>query len=365
MQRPNFNATVLREDLTVLIFSRNRENYLTNLINYLSVLDVKVLILDGSDHPMNLDKKKYSRIDKWDSVSLRSRLSIASSLIDTRFTCILGDDDLIPLQSLVLGYETLTSTSLASICTTPREFNSVYVKESWAHGDYVLAYSTEEEEPCDRLNTFLSRPLDRQFYGFFNSLDLCKALRFVTQEFTEFNDDEWIVFFPFLFEVTFCIIGKSRFMKEYIYLKRCMEDPKPFSKKKREFVNNIHAELRMDWNSVFHEDIRIFHFVDKIIGLINEPDSLEKELLSKRLVESIREKVTIDQSKGAGVKAQESLVQVVQRKYGFLYFFSRAFFRAYMWIKMGFAEGRRRWDKVPRGDSLYLVASFARKFGDL
>ena len=354
-----------KEDVTVLIFSRNRASYLTNLINYLSLLEVKVLILDGSDEPMTLDNEEFPHINKWDSVSVRDRLLAASSLIETKFTCILGDDDLIPFQSLVLGYETLTSNALASIVTTPREFNSGYVKESWAHGDYVRAYSTEQEDPYERLNRFLDQPMDRQFYGFFNSLDLCKALRFVTQEFLEFNDEEWNVFWPSLFEVTFCAIGKSRVIRDYIYLKRCMEDPKPLSKKKREFVNNIHAEFRLDWNSVFHEETRIFHFVDKIVGLMHEGNSLKKELLKKRLVEFIAGKVIIAESKVSEPKTRDSVIQDARKKFGFLYILCRVLFRYYMQIKMSFAEGRRRWDNIPQGDVLYLVGSFARKFADL
>lgn len=354
----------LTDSVTVLIFTRNRQDYLLNLLSYLHHINLNVLVLDGSDVPIQLNSTEYSNVKKIDLISLRRRCELASGLLQTKYTCILGDDDFLPYSSIAVGFKILESSDLASIVTTPTEFNSRYLKSKSSHGDYALAYSTEEAEAHQRLKKFLEKPMDRQFYGFFRTNDLSVALKSLSQNFDKFSDDEWMVFYPLLFEALFCLIGKSREVKDYIYLKRCMEDPLPLSKNRRVFVNDIHKEIKGNWLTIFENANKRKLFIDQLLKSMESTSSEIKEEIATKVEELLVFRVECDKF----VQQGSSLSQQMVKKFGDIFpslsFLPRAIYRYFMQKKMMKIEGRLYWHNISEDEDLHIVGRFARRVSE-
>lgn len=83
--------------LTIVIITKNRSNFLIRNINWWAPTGVKIIIMDGSDTPISseiinkfLPNIKYLNSPK----SIEERLVIASSFVTTKYVIQSGDDDL-------------------------------------------------------------------------------------------------------------------------------------------------------------------------------------------------------------------------------------------------------------------------------
>lgn len=82
-------------DLSVVILTRNRSRYLQGVIKYWSQWPVTLILLDGSDCPVDesLLEAGEAKLVGFSAVPINERLKYAASRIDTPFACLHGDDD--------------------------------------------------------------------------------------------------------------------------------------------------------------------------------------------------------------------------------------------------------------------------------
>ena len=70
----------LTDSVTVLIFTRNRQDYLLNLLSYLQHINLNILVLDGSDVPIQLNSTEYSNVKKIDLISIEKEKAITDTM---------------------------------------------------------------------------------------------------------------------------------------------------------------------------------------------------------------------------------------------------------------------------------------------
>lgn len=87
-----------RDDLTVVILTKDRPNSLKQIVKYWNDLKIQTIIVDGSLRPISLkligSKTRYFHAP----ISIRQRSELASSLISTKYA-IMGTDDEVFLES--------------------------------------------------------------------------------------------------------------------------------------------------------------------------------------------------------------------------------------------------------------------------
>ena len=88
-------TAALLKDLTIVIFSAHRHKMLRNIVEYWSKWPVHLIILDGSEIPIQPDSlgEGIASIDFLAEVDLSQRLLFASSTVQTKYACLHADDD--------------------------------------------------------------------------------------------------------------------------------------------------------------------------------------------------------------------------------------------------------------------------------
>jgi glycosyltransferase domain-containing protein len=117
----NFFRPIDLSDLTIIIPTYERPNYLLRQIAYLSKWHVSVKIVDGSSNP--LDKKFSEYIKRFphityvnSPISYTDRIQEASDSITTSFAMCLADDDIYLQSGLLSAIKTLKTSDRMVAC---------------------------------------------------------------------------------------------------------------------------------------------------------------------------------------------------------------------------------------------------------
>ncbi len=104
-------------DLTIIIFSYNRHEWLKRIISYWSNYDVKLLVLDGSEKKLekqHVNSKNTRYIH--DQRGLYERLLSSSDYIDTKFVILSSDDEFYLPSALLSCVKFLSKNKTYSSC---------------------------------------------------------------------------------------------------------------------------------------------------------------------------------------------------------------------------------------------------------
>jgi hypothetical protein len=352
------------DDVTVVILSRNRPNYLLNLAKYWSLSNIKILICDGSDNPLpSYDFLNNINLTKFNKVSLSERIQFASSSINTKFSFLQGDDDLIPYESVTRAKNFLNvHSSFDGIWSEPLEFNSSFLYPDLGERSY-RSFSNDDHNDNKRAVDYLRRSYDMHFHGFFFSEPFKRALSYTSYS-LNITDDEWMIFCPIMFEVAMSLNCRTQYFKDFHYLKRRIEEVRIFSRKSRKLESHIQEEILLSWKLNRIQSLWEM-FVPQWLESMNRP-TLEKEILEKELVEYGRKK----QEKGESVKGNlvTSSSNFSERIRNYLlqnsplYPPARFIYRVTAEIKHYFKGNRVKWTKLKDHDEYYPAPHFVNVF---
>ncbi len=169
-------SEILR-DLTVVIFTRNRLNSLRGVVKYWSQWPVSLLILDGSDEPIQPDflDLGIARAEVYSALDIGERFLFAASNIKTNFACLHSDDDFTIARGAARAIEWLgNNPDYICVSSDVQLFDSKLSTCSAPPGKWVTA-----DTPRNRLVEHLSDYRFSYFYGIQRTPPLCAALKAV------------------------------------------------------------------------------------------------------------------------------------------------------------------------------------------
>jgi hypothetical protein len=115
-------------DVTVLIFSRNREKELIALTQYLLLSNIKILILDGTVNGYKSELLKHRRITLIKAETFAERSERAVGKIATKYSMFLADDDLISWAGLHEAQLVLEKRHDVACVYSVRSFTDYYIE---------------------------------------------------------------------------------------------------------------------------------------------------------------------------------------------------------------------------------------------
>lgn len=105
-------------DITVIILSLNRHYYLKRAINYWKGKDIRLLIIDGSHEPLNINNSEFNNINYFHlKKNFHERIKFAIKNIKTEYSILSADDDFILENSLKNFHNILLSKSDIKFCS--------------------------------------------------------------------------------------------------------------------------------------------------------------------------------------------------------------------------------------------------------
>lgn len=353
-------------DVTVFIFTRNRPKFLINLVNYWSLTNIKILICDGSDVPVDFQGVKDNvNVSRYNIVSLSERFRVASQVISTKYSFLQGDDDLIPFESILKARRYLEENpSIQGVWREPYEFNSTNLFPKLG-GRAIRRFSNLDESPSNRAVNYLNRAYDLHFHGFFSS-DPFKSALAMTAYKGELTDEEWLIPFPVIFELSMSLHCRTLYLEEFDYLKRKMEEVPIFSNRIRELQSNIQDEIKLSWGDEQVQS-KWKDFVPNWLSL-TELTVEDRSTLEARLVAYARSKKpsnVIEKTRTYSFRVKmRSKAMAKLRKLTFVYILLRLVYRFWHSAENQISGKAINWTKVGKNPRFYPVSKFVKVFSD-
>jgi glycosyltransferase domain-containing protein len=142
-------------ELTLVIITYERRNYLLRQIGFWSNENVRLLVLDGSQQPLSSDElQAYRHYVDYNHLiaSYSERVRIAATLVKTPFVCFLCDDEFYLPQSLYdsLNFLKIHSDYVSAIgrCVGFRLVPDLQGRMAYVH---VKARDIRSNNPRDRI----------------------------------------------------------------------------------------------------------------------------------------------------------------------------------------------------------------------
>jgi len=245
-------------DLTVVVYSRNRLGYLHGVVKYWSRWPVSVIVLDGSDQPV--DKESFdageARLILHSEISINGRFSFAASQLDTPFACLHSDDDFTLARGAAQTIAWLKANPEISCVAS----DVLVFTESRESAGVDSGRSVMSEEPGQRLAEHFSDYRFSYFYGIQWASHLSIALNAVVEatacrEFVEYPDDA--AGYELGMEICGAALGRLSKSPDVLLLKRVgNEDRVAGGQRSNEWLEDPNAQLAVRaWRSILSQHL--------------------------------------------------------------------------------------------------------------
>lgn len=220
-------------DLTLVIFTLGRLKYLIDLLNYWSELntEVKILILDGSDIPinignLNLPENFKANIKSTSIPSLWDRFEYASLNIETKYAVWHADDDFLLPSGLQVALNQISNTRDTCIFSNVRGFSLDHLQKPHSIKIWRERYELNSENPFDRALKFANNRANRYYYAIWPT-DLFKKALHINAISSRTVKSEKLIFGDIGLELAGCLLAKLQIANSNFYLKRVGLESQP------------------------------------------------------------------------------------------------------------------------------------------
>jgi len=165
-------------NLTIIIPTYNRHDYLLRQLVYLSYYPVKVIVVDGSEEPL---QKKFIKLFSsyinikyhYVKVSIPDRVRFALKKIKSPYVMCLADDDFYIPSGLVAAMNELKINKKNIACMGQSIGFDILDKKSFfsPYGESLNKYSITKKNPIDRIIDGIQNYRSAAFYALFKTSD--------------------------------------------------------------------------------------------------------------------------------------------------------------------------------------------------
>jgi glycosyltransferase domain-containing protein len=228
----------LISNLTLVIPSYNRQKYLLRSIEYFNNKSIKIVILDGTNTPIDEKLLKvYSNIQYFHlPISFAERLAFSSKLITTKYVALLGDDDFFLKTGLIKLIEELERNNeiiscMGSCLNFNKKTNNIFYRPYY---NEMYNYNILQNIAEERMYYHMSNYTCSSIYAVVRTEYWVKAVEIMGQEL--FQDPA----IPELqFELTISYFGKSMVIPTLTWLR---------SNENLSISHNNNIEFNSWWN---------------------------------------------------------------------------------------------------------------------
>ena len=213
-------ARAYLEELTIVIFSRNRPIDLRRTMDYWSRWPVTLLVLDGSDLPLDVLGTRYgaAAVEAFSAVSMNARFEYAAANIHSSFACLHTDDDYLLARSVASALRALTTRPQLSCIASDGQFFD-------GAGQFSPSISGREilfDYPRDRLMDHFSHWSWSYVYGLHRAATFSQALSAVADAMNQaaFTLHSNLIGFEFGMEICGSVLGRLGSTPDVLLLKR-------------------------------------------------------------------------------------------------------------------------------------------------
>lgn len=200
----------LLSKVTLVIFTFNRPEYVMRTILYWSKKNVNVLIMDGSNKPLDeLYIKNFNQKTKYIYYpsSLCDRIEKSLDLFDTEFVLFHGDDEFFSPEAIESCIKELEKdkelVSCMGHCIMFEETNETLMARK--HYSNLIGYKIYENSPIERMVKHMENYEQSTIYGITRTNVWKNAMKLVSnQKLSVFAIEEYI------FEMAVAFMGKSK-----------------------------------------------------------------------------------------------------------------------------------------------------------
>lgn len=210
------------EDLTLVIFTLGRKQYVLDLVKFWSKTNVRVLILDGSKSPISRsDIKEFgdSQIKVFHNISIYHRYLIASQEIKTKFAIWHADDDFLIPEVLSEALVTMGVGNDYCLFSTVRGFSAEYLQRAHNVDVWRKNYEILDCLPDKRALTFSQNRANRFFYAIWPSDKFRIALE-ANARAGLLLDEKKLIFMDIGLELAGALLSKLKIFDRNFLLKR-------------------------------------------------------------------------------------------------------------------------------------------------
>lgn len=164
----------LKENITIVIPTHNRQHYLTRILDYYSNVDVQILVAD-STNPRFKMRDKYNNVNYYHYPNMNFTEKITSTIknIDTPYAVLCADDDFIVPSAIDKCIEFLNNNYDYSVALGKYLcFNKM--ANHWKIG-YPEGVASESDDPSERFYNHLSSYHTPTFYAV-HRVDIFKVI---------------------------------------------------------------------------------------------------------------------------------------------------------------------------------------------
>lgn len=172
---------MIEKDITILIPTHNRKEYLNRILDYLSKSEFQIIVCDSSFEPFPyLDKYPNINYKYYGNISMMDKLLDGIRQISSKYTVMCADDDFVILSAIIEGADFLeNNTDYVSVLGNFVSFqlcnDEVGVSPIYRHS---IEMDINEETPFQRVSHFFSNYI-QVFYAITNTKILIETYELV------------------------------------------------------------------------------------------------------------------------------------------------------------------------------------------
>lgn len=251
--------------LTVVVPSYNRQDYICRLATYYTGTSLNILVLDGSDEEIALDKKnifpanfKYIYLNK----DFLNRLKLASEMVDTPYVCLLGDDEFLFPETLLNCIDFLSRNEDFVCCS------GLYINFRYNHSNHkIVGKKTLSDDYIN--HQFAQESLGERLKKHFSNYQATTVYSVIKKSIWKnalqaFTFSTSCTYSPEIsFEAVVSSAGKTKILNELYSLRSSENNPisnKKWNRKLRFnqwYVDNNYADEIKEWSKTVSKVISV------------------------------------------------------------------------------------------------------------